>query len=158
MIIAGTGHRPERLGGYTQEVEGRLVALALASLQANRPDKVISGMAAGWDQALAQAAIHLHIPLLAAVPFEGQEKRWPEAAQRRFHRILKAASEVVFVKPAYSTGVFILRDKWMIDHADSVLALYDGTPLGGTFLTIGMAEKRGKPVTNLWQQWLDSAD
>jgi hypothetical protein len=34
-------------------------------------------MARGWDLALAKAAVELGLPLFAAIPFVGQESRWP---------------------------------------------------------------------------------
>lgn len=55
MIVAGTGHRPNKLGGYGDDVFERLVALARTYLWHMEPWHVISGMALGWDQALAQA-------------------------------------------------------------------------------------------------------
>ena len=45
MIVAGTGHRPSRLGGYDDYARGRLVDLARAALEKHQPDQVISDMA-----------------------------------------------------------------------------------------------------------------
>ena len=46
-------------------------------LERARPDAVISGMALGWDQAVARATADLGIPWVAAITFEGQESKWP---------------------------------------------------------------------------------
>lgn len=83
MIVAFTGHRPEKIGGYKlpnptylhvyKEIESTLKKL--------NPDKVISGMALGVDQIAAYIAYKLKIPFIAAVPFEGQEKAWPFKSQ-----------------------------------------------------------------------------
>ena len=62
MIVAGTGHRPNKLGGYNNESFLKLVNIAEDALKQMEVTEVISGMALGWDMALAQAAINLNIP------------------------------------------------------------------------------------------------
>src|SRR6478609_5888932 len=99
MIIAGTGHRPDKLGGYENRTRLALGGLATEYLAQKRPDLVISGMALGWDQALAGAAVALEIPFLAIIPFEGQERKWPEDARARYKRLLAAATEVIVTSP-----------------------------------------------------------
>ena len=154
MIIAGTGHRPDKLGpnGYTDDTFSALIRLARDWLQEHQPDKVISGMALGWDQALAQAALDLRISLIAAVPFEGFGNRWPEAAQYRCVAMLGAASEVHIVHPYPGTIALHLRNEWIVDRADMMLALWDGS-WGGTFNCLRYAEKKRVQVENLWSRW-----
>ena len=67
MIIAGTGHRPDKLGGYSDDVLSKLIKLARTTLFDLKPKKVISGMALGWDMALAYAALALTEPEVVAV-------------------------------------------------------------------------------------------
>ena len=55
-IVAGSGHRPSKLGGYSEQIHEKLVALAIGWLKKNEPSCVLSGMALGWDTALAEAA------------------------------------------------------------------------------------------------------
>lgn len=151
MIIAGTGHRPNKLGGYSLNARTRLFNTAIKSLEYLAPTKVISGMALGWDQALARAAIELGIPFIAAVPFVGQENIWPAASQREFHELCKAASEHVIVSPGgYSPAKMQVRNEWMVDRADRILALWDGSS-GGTKNCLDYAATTGKPVSNAWK-------
>jgi hypothetical protein len=67
LIVAGTGHRPDKLGGYSDDAFNLLVKIAKHWLEMNKPTRVISGMALGWDQALATAAVEVDIPFVAAV-------------------------------------------------------------------------------------------
>lgn len=153
MIICGTGHRPDKLGGYSQEAGERLWMLAYDFLEHHRPTKVISGMALGWDTALADAATDLDIPLIAAVPFLGQESKWPVDSRRKYLGILDAADDVVYVcEPGYAAWKMQKRNEWMVYHADLVLALWNGTD-GGTANCVRYANKVGKEVVNLWETY-----
>ena len=42
-IVSGTGHRPDKLGGYEPEANERLIVYAVKILPSYRPKKVISG-------------------------------------------------------------------------------------------------------------------
>ena len=152
MIIAGTGHRPIKLGG--DAVQGRLVDLAVAVLKRHEPTAVISGMALGWDQALADAAVRFGIPLHAMVPFEGQEDPWPEYLQTHYHNLLKAAAKVTIVtEGGYTAAAMQKRNVWMVDQCDLVVALWNGSE-GGTAHCVRYAERVGKPVKNYWSAWV----
>ena len=152
MIVAVTGHRPQKLGGFTNQTFNALTDLARDWLRVNQPSKVISGMALGWDQALAQASVDLGIPLIAAVPFEGFESRWPITSQKAMARLLDQADEVEVVHLYPGNTALQLRNEWMVDRADKMLALWDGS-WGGTFNCIKYAVKCGRPIENLWSRW-----
>lgn len=152
-IYAATGHRPNKLGGYGEHVYKRLTSLAERFLGEQQPDKVISGMALGWDMAWANAAWHLGIPFIAAAPFKGQESRWPEESQIRYKALLAVATEVIIVCDGeYAAWKMQKRNEWMVDKADGMVALWDGST-GGTGNCVRYAEKVGKPIVNLWDRW-----
>lgn len=159
MILAGTGHRPNKLrigalDGYHPAVHARLVDLAHAALQREAPTRVISGMALGWDTALAEAAVDLGVPFDAYVPFAGQESRWPEASRRRYHDLLAHAARVVVVSPGgYAPDKMQLRNERMVDDSDLLLALWDGSA-GGTRNCIDYARSVGHRHRNLWTSWM----
>lgn len=154
MIASFTGHRPDKLGGYgTHEP---LTALATWWLEALQPDTVISGMALGWDQAVAEAATRLGVPWCAAVPFEGQENRWPDASRAQYQRLLARAGSVVIVSPGgYSARKMHWRNEWMVDQSDLLCALWDGSD-GGTGACVRYAERVGRLWVNLWSEWRGS--
>lgn len=154
MKIAGTGHRPNKLGGYGEEVREKLVRTAEVWLMAHpEVDEVISGGALGWDQALAQAAINLGLEVTLALPFPGFEDRWPTASKLYLHSLMAQADRVVFVSDApYAVWKMQVRNEWMVEHCDLLLALWDGSA-GGTGNCIGYANKVGKPIHNLWEDF-----
>lgn len=155
MIVAGTGHRPNKLGGYGDDVFDRLVALARTYLWHMEPWHVISGMALGWDQALAMAAVQLGIPFTAACPFEDMHEKWPEHSWPRFLWLFEQAQHVEFVNyGGYAPWKMQARNMWMVDRADRLVALWDGTN-GGTKNCLAYASKvnHQMPVDNLWGAW-----
>ena len=150
LIVAATGHRPDKLGGYSKDIESKLYDLAVEELGKINPTKVISGMALGWDQAVAKACNTLSIPWIAAVPFIGQEKAWPKESQTFYHELLDTASEYIIVREGtYHPSKMYERNIWMVDRSDLVLALWDGSS-GGTGHCVKYANKVKKPIKNLW--------
>jgi uncharacterized phage-like protein YoqJ len=172
LRIAGTGHRPQKLNpldlndkrfGFSQEAHQILLDTArqaLTELQDNHPGKeidVITGVALGFDQALAEAALEKNMHVIAAIPFEGQEKTWRPDSQRRYfellERITQQGGEVHVISPGgYSAAKMQTRNIWMVDRADKVLALHSGFS-GGTANCIEYAKDQGKDIHNIWQTY-----
>jgi len=154
VILAATGHRPDKLGGYTVPARARLVRFAEQILPRYAPSSFVSGMALGWDTATALACLSLRIPLTCAIPFAGQELRWPEESQRVYRWILDRASNVVIVSPgAYAPHKMDLRNRWMVDNCDRLLALCNGTN-GGTANCLHYADAVRRDYSNPWHEWL----
>jgi uncharacterized phage-like protein YoqJ len=148
MIVAFTGHRPDKLGGYKlpNPTYLRVCQKIDTALKEIKPDKVITGMALGIDQWAASIAHKLGIPFLAAIPFEGQEKAWPEASQKTFRLLRKLASEEVIVSPgSYSVDKMQTRNIWMVDNCDKLIAVWDGTK-GGTGNCVEYAKSINKEI------------
>ena len=145
MIIAATGHRPNKIP-VSQPV---LIEFACDRLRAYPVTLVISGMAQGWDEAVAEAARRLDIPYIAAVPSPGYGKRYWFERLYAFMDLCVHAQQVEIVSETPSARSMQLRNEWMVDRADRMLALWDGS-WGGTFNCIEYAKKRGVPVDNCW--------
>jgi len=152
--IAATGHRPKSLPtGYNLKP---LIKLAGQWLdETSEPiDAVISGMALGWDQAVALAAIERHLPVHAYVPFIGQADKWPVESHATYQRILQACAEVRVICPGgYSPEKMQRRNEAMVNDCDLLLALWSGEP-GGTANCVTFAEIEGCPVVNLWEKYI----
>ena len=152
MIVSFTGHRPDKLGGFVlpNPTYLRVCQKIDAKLKELKPEKIISGMALGIDQWAAFISHKQNIPFLAAVPFLNQECKWPQASQATYRKLIKLAMEIVIVSEGgYSAAKMQIRNEWMVDHCDMLLALWDGSP-GGTGSCISYAKLIGKPTTNLW--------
>lgn len=152
MIVCGTGHRPDKIGGYSDEVFKQLSLFLKAYLRQLRPLKVISGMAQGFDQALAVAAISEKIPFIAAIPCPGQQLVWPKEARDKYLEILEHADAQFVVSPKYTPYCMQKRNEWMVDNSDAVIALWNGTD-GGTANCVRYAESKKKEIYHAWDEW-----
>lgn len=150
MIVAFTGHRPEKLGGYgpsaIQEDVRRRIRAALAHL---KPAHAISGMALGVDQWAAEECDAVGIPWTAAVPFIGQESRWTREAQRHYRDLLGWATRTVIVSPGgYQREKMQIRNRWMVNNCDVLIAVWDGSD-GGTANCYRYAKSVGRRVARI---------
>jgi uncharacterized phage-like protein YoqJ len=153
MILAGTGHRPDKLGGYGALVQRRLIEIARIALMEYKPAVVISGMALGWDQALARAAVDVGIEWWAYVPCTGQEKRWPPTSQVLYRELLHSAKMVKYVTMGPFTETCLQkRNEAMVNDCHRLMALWNGTR-GGTWNCIQYATMRHRPIINLWKKF-----
>ena len=168
LVIAGTGHRPDKLGGYSAAAEAKVMEVARNAIDELRPARIISGMALGWDTALAKVAIEVGIPLIAAVPFNGFHKKWVPESQRAFQAILNKASEVVIVDELrdgtyqelngniapgiYNVAKLQTRNIWMVDNCEMIAALWDGSS-GGTANCLKYARGMKRVYLNYWENF-----
>ncbi len=151
MIVAFTGHRPPKIGGYKlpNPTYNRICQAIERTLIELKPEKAITGMALGVDQWAANICIKLKIPFIAAVPFPGQECKWPENSQRIYKVLLSKASDIVMVSDApFQAKKLQIRNEWMVDQCDKLIAIYDGTE-GGTCNCVKYAEKHNKDIIRI---------
>lgn len=150
MIVAVTGHRPNKLG-YEWDGHGpvsdKIRAWLRTQLNTLQPTGCISGMALGVDQIFAELCVEMGISFLAAVPCLGQDARWPPASQKRYRELIDKAFEVVYVtdEPYHNPECMQLRNEWMVDHCDLLLAVWNGSK-GGTWNCIEYATSKNKRV------------
>lgn len=149
---AFTGHRPKSFPwkynekAYDCVLLKRVLARQIAALADRGVTDWLSGMALGVDVWAAEIvlglkkknpALHLHCIL----PCEGQEVKWPVADRERYHSILRQADEVVYVSRAYHSDCMLERNRYMVDRASILLAVYNGAYRSGTGMTVRYAQK-----------------
>lgn len=150
-----TGHRPQKLGFSEDSPEGtslknRISGAVIRLIEEQNVRHFISGMALGTDTYAAESVLKLKevypdITLECAVPCRGQSARWRAADKKRYSSILAAADKVTVLQEEYTPFCMKLRDAYMADHADIVLAVWNGSD-GGTSYTIKYARERGKTL------------
>ena len=162
MIVAGTGHRPDRLirtdiRAYTSTQHLLLVRLCEKYIKFMGATSCISGMALGFDQAFAHATMNLHLPLIAAVPFRDQSNIWRKESRFFWRYLIDYATlngEVHYLADHYNAKVLMDRNRWMVDHCDQLLACCNDIGSSGTASCITYANLKNKPVTNIWADFL----
>ena len=125
-------------------------------------NRFISGGALGFDQIAAETVIHLKdncdLTLWIAEPFYGFTDKWTEAQKARYQTVRDKANQSFVISRDYSQGVYQIRNEWMVDHSEIVVAAWNGQP-SGTANTVEYAIAEGKRVchlnlTNLSEKWL----
>lgn len=148
-----TGHRPDKLPWGTDERDPRCLALkeelmnALERAYEAGYRHFICGMARGTDLYFAEAVVALReekgdITLEGARPCETQADSWPEREQRRYNLILDQCNYETLVQHRYDRGCMMRRNRYMVDRASRIIAVYDGVPKGGTAQTLAYALKK----------------
>lgn len=170
--VAFTGHRPNKIGGYDATHPKRVavrtaIKSALQRAMAKFSDKeivVISGGALGVDTDAASVAKELGLRFMIAAPCRNQDSKWPADSKKRYGNMCRAADTelattlannetveggVVFVHDGpYNNSCMQKRNIWMVDHADAVVAIWDGTT-GGTANCVGYARHKGVPMVHI---------
>lgn len=152
FTVAVTGHRPNKLGGYSPQATTRLIEFACDLVSDLCDDyknlHVITGMAMGWDMAIANACLYCGVPFTAAIP-----NVWERRTQDEYQRLLRAASKKrVVCEGTYSAYKMQFRNKWMVDNCNLLVALYDGSS-GGTGNCVSYAKKKDVQTLNVWDRW-----
>ena len=151
MILGFTGHRPASLpGSYSDRTNRALLNTADFILAQYKPTKVISGMALGWDMAVAQSAINRGIGLIAAVPFRSQFSKWPKTSQDKYQKLITLADRIEIISLGnYSLQAMQLRNQWIVDRCDRLIALWHQGK-GGTKNCVDYALAVNRPTFNCW--------
>lgn len=162
-ICCFTGYRPHRFGFSADGLRPEQVQQALAQQIRRLYDEgcrvFISGMCTGVDLWAAAAVLklreqHPDVQLWAAIPFEGQEGHWSHLWQREYRRVRAACQrvEVLFTPTeaaADAAACYRRRNRWMVDRADTVLAvcrLDVGEQRSGTASTVRYARQKQKRI------------
>jgi hypothetical protein len=164
VIVTATGHRLHLLPGYRGDgssgpLRATLVEVALDTLEEWSPDLLITGMATGWDMAMAIAAMIRNTPFHAYLPFEGQARNWSRTDQDAYRGLLDEAEDVRVISSTESRRAYYERDVAMVDALtgpeDRLLALWLGDPNSGTAITIDYAMDWLVPWTNYRDQFME---
>lgn len=157
-----TGHRPQEFPwGHNEEWEEcvllrELLAAEIGRMRERGVTTFVSGMALGVDMWAAELVLECKraepdapIRLCAALPFEGQANRWSVAYRERYFDTLAQADEVVILHEHYTKGCMFERDRYMVDRSAHMIAVYNGSPKGGTKYTLDYALSQGLAVVAL---------
>ena len=163
LVCCFTGYRPHRFDfspdGLRPEQVQETLGKCIRHLYAEGYRTFISGMSAGVDLWAAAEVLRLQqedatVQLIAAVPFAGQESRWPIPLQREYRGILDKCQQVEYLfdeKEASEdpSACYKQRNHWMVNRADTVVAVCEvdvADSRTGTAATVRYARRRQKRI------------
>ena len=158
MKLSFTGHRPESLPFGDDESSAASVRMKdmiyneIKNCAANSYDTFLNGGARGGDIIFAEQVLlvkaieYPNIRLITVVPHEGQANSWSEAWRERYFRIHEFSTEVITLASRYSRDCYHVRNRYLVDNADKLLALYNGGATGGTAYTVKYAHEKNREI------------
>ena len=154
---AFTGHRPNKLPWRYDETDSRCVALKavlteqIAALANAGLTQFLSGMAEATDTWSALSVLDLReknpaIKLHCILPCTAQAEKWSASSRVLYRSILERADSVVYVSRDYHKNCMLERNRFMVEHASTLLAVYNGVRRSGTGATVNYARKMGREI------------
>jgi len=138
---AFTGHR--ELPAY---FSSKKLYTEIEELIKNGIEIFYNGMAIGFDLLSAEQVLKLKkkykdVKLVACIPCYNQEKNFSPKDKKRYVEILKKADEQILLSEKYYRGCMQVRDQYMADKAD-VLVAFCEKETGGAAYTLKYFKKK----------------
>ena len=146
--IAVTGHRPDKLGGYSNTDAHRAIRRHMRDFLGQAPDGelvLLSGGALGIDQFWIEVGLYLDLPIQVVMPFKGYDSRWPAFSQKIYKELLDKCWKIEYLFNEYKPDAYQLRNQYLVDNSDVLVAYWNGSS-GGTANCIDYARKRKKII------------
>ena len=157
ISCAFTGHRPSKFPWRYNEADSRCIALKSALAEQIRllakagVTQFLSGMAEAADtwSALSVLALrenNLALKLHCILPCREQADKWAASSRNLYRSILERADSIVYVSRDYQKKCMLDRNRFLVEHASTLLAVYNGERRGGTAATMRYAQKMGREI------------
>lgn len=156
--VCFTGHRPNKLNGYNvkdnKELLWKIHDMVIDLIKNRDVDTFINGAALGVDLWSAKIIIGLkkeypNIKLITALPCRNHPSKWNKESQELWQEVCDSSNEVVLVTDDdYRPYLMQVRNEWMVDKSNIVLAVWDGSK-GGTSNCVNYAEKTDKEIIKI---------
>ena len=112
-------------------------ALAISATDATAPARILAKYAKQFPA----------LELIAVIPYR---KRLDSLNKKtRTRELLEACADVVVIQEKYLPSVYSHRNRYMVEHSDRVIAVYDGRETGGTAKTIRFTHRMKKELREI---------
>ena len=156
-VCAFTGHRPSKFPWKYNEEDSRCIALKSALAEQIRlladagVTQFLTGMAEAVDtwSAISVLALREKNPALklhCILPGTSQADKWTVSSRDLYRSILERADSIVYVSRVYHKNCMLDRNRFLVEHASTLLAIYNGERRGGTAATMRYAQKMGREI------------
>jgi len=156
MKAAFTGHRPESLP--FQEDSAEFIPLLdtiwgeIDNLIEMGVDTFYCGAARGSDIICGEEIVLRKtlssepLTLNCVIPFKEQPCGWELEWKMRYWDLLRNSDRIIQTSDGYQRGCYHIRNRYLVDNCDVLLAIYDSNSSGGTAYTVNYARKTGKQL------------
>ena len=147
-----TGHRPDKMQQGEKEIKP-LLEKAIDDAISKGFVTFITGMALGTDIWAAEIVLdrkkkNNDLHLICALPHPNFDSRRSLAEKMRFNKIIKKSDLVKEINDHYFTGCYQVRNEWMVERSNLVIAVFNGQK-SGTKNTIVYAKKHNIDINNV---------
>lgn len=159
-VCAFTGHRPEKLPFEWSEEDERyrrvrqMLFCNILGLTRDGVNVFMTGMAKGIDLLAAEIVLSIKelvpdrkIELWAIIPYDRQALSWTPREKAKYNEILEKADKIEYISHDYHNGCLQKRNRYMVENAGHLIAVYDEKQGGGTKYTVDYARKKGLNIT-----------
>ena len=158
---AVTGHRPARFKWkYNENNNGckrlkKRMRDQFIALYEKGVRRFLVGGALGVDQWAGEIILRLKeqpeysdIELVVVLPFPDHDEQWDARSRERLAFLIRHSTEHLTVGKIACRESYIQRNCYMVDHADCLLAVYDGERnlRSGTMQTVNYAKDKDKVI------------
>lgn len=140
-VLVVSGHRPNKLGGYSPQVRMHTREVAGQILDQIQPTLLVHGGALGVDKAFADAAEERGLRVIYAEPCRNSASKWnpreQETAARQMAYAASTGAHVIVHEGPYTSTCMQERNVWMLEllkyagPGSGFTCVHDGSP-GGT--------------------------
>ncbi|MGM9681781.1 MAG: SLOG family protein [Eubacteriales bacterium] len=154
LCCAFTGHR--MVSRENQKRCADLLNRLIPRLAGQGITTFYTGGALGFDTVAAERLIELRdrhglpIRLILALPCRDQCAKWSFSDIRRFRQIESLADDAVVLSENYYDGCMQVRNRYMVDRANTLIAFFQPEMAGGTAYTVKYAQRLGRRIINLY--------
>lgn len=145
-----TGHRnlPQNEINKLKTALRREIDLAIA----DGYTRFMSGFSDGVDQYFSETVLERkkarpELELVAVIAYQKRLDRLKEKGKT--YELLKTCADVVVMQEEYHPSVYSKRNRYMVEHSDRVIAVYDGREKGGTVRAIRFAHQMRKELREI---------
>jgi hypothetical protein len=112
----------------------------------------LTSLAVGTDQLFAEICFDLGVPVKAVIPLVGYERFFTGEALGAYQRLIGLAQVVSLPGDVDEQRAFLEAGRYVVDHSDLLVAVWDGLPAagtGGTAHIVAYARTIGRDVIHL---------
>lgn len=157
---AFTGHRPQNFSWKYDETAPECILLKniinqqISILTDNGYTDFLSGMALGVDIWAAEIVLNLRkknpaLKLHCILPCKNQAEKWPLSARNLYNNILAQADSLIYTSRQYHANCMLERNRFLVENASLLLAVYNGQKQSGTAATLRYAQKLNRQIITI---------